>query len=194
MDKTTASRTRRLDVAETLTKPLDRFGLICALANLSTEEAEGQAASPSMVLLGEGDALARRMEGAALRGGGYAVREAEDSRSCLDLAVSERPDAIVMDIDLPPVGAFDTIVELRRQSWATAIPLIVLTGRELTTEEENFLSGKVLQVVHKDLNMKQELVGLLNHLFANIQLQSSSAPEGDFGTWAADYSDSPPPT
>jgi signal transduction histidine kinase/DNA-binding response OmpR family regulator len=193
-DKTTAARARRMGAVETLIKPLDRFSLICALANLSAEEAEGDRQAPSVILVAESDPLARRLEGATLRAAGYEVREAEDGDACIQTADQERPDVIVIDIDLPPTGAFDTIVDLRRQAWAAATPLVVLAARPLTEDEESFLSGKVLQVIRKDVTMKEELTALLNHLFAHIQLQSSSEFEGDFGTWHADYPEGPPPT
>jgi two-component system, OmpR family, KDP operon response regulator KdpE len=61
-----------------------------------------------------------------LRARQYEVLAARTGREALSLAVSQPPDAVILDLGLPDIDGTEVIVELRR--WYRA-PIIVLSGR-----------------------------------------------------------------
>ena len=63
---------------------------------------------------------------------GYAAIAAYDGRLALDLARSQSPDLIILDLMLPEVSGWDVCRELRRES---DIPIIMLTARDDITEK-----------------------------------------------------------
>jgi len=63
---------------------------------------------------------------------GYQVITAYDGRAALDLAWSNAPDLIVLDLMLPEVSGWDVCRELRRKS---DVPIIMLTARDDTTDK-----------------------------------------------------------
>jgi DNA-binding response OmpR family regulator len=62
---------------------------------------------------------------------GFAVRTAYDGRAALDLAHTEKPDLIVLDLGLPKLDGLDVTRELRKSSGA---PIIMLTARAEETD------------------------------------------------------------
>jgi two-component system KDP operon response regulator KdpE len=67
----------------------------------------------------------RRALHMALRANGYDVIEAEDGQTGLDLAASERPDLIVLDLALPDLDGVDVCRRVRE--WSR-VPVIVLSA------------------------------------------------------------------
>ena len=63
---------------------------------------------------------------------GYQVITAYDGRAALDLARSNIPDLIILDLMLPEVSGWDVCRELRRTS---DVPVIMLTARDDTTDK-----------------------------------------------------------
>ena len=62
-----------------------------------------------------------------LRRNGYQVIEARDGRQALQLARTERPDLVILDLMLPRLDGLDVCRELRRES---TVPIIMLTARD----------------------------------------------------------------
>jgi DNA-binding response OmpR family regulator len=58
---------------------------------------------------------------------GYRVISAYDGQTGLELAVKERPDLIVLDVDMPVLTGVEVCRELRRLK--VAVPILMLTGR-----------------------------------------------------------------
>ena len=58
---------------------------------------------------------------------GYRVVEAMDGEAGLNLALSENPDLIVLDVMLPKMDGFEVCKKVREKS---SVPIIMLTARE----------------------------------------------------------------
>ena len=63
---------------------------------------------------------------------GYQVIVAYDGQSALELARSNSPDLIILDLMLPEVSGWDVCRELRKES---DVPVIMLTARDDTTDK-----------------------------------------------------------
>ncbi|MFC1961859.1 response regulator [Chloroflexota bacterium] len=63
---------------------------------------------------------------------GYRVITAYDGHSALELARSDPPDLIILDLMLPEVSGWDVCRELRKKS---DVPIIMLTARDDTTDK-----------------------------------------------------------
>jgi DNA-binding response OmpR family regulator len=66
-----------------------------------------------------------------LERGGYQVLAATDGQTALAVASHERPDLVVLDLNLPGMDGLDVIRALRRN---TAVPVIMLTARAEETD------------------------------------------------------------
>jgi len=71
-----------------------------------------------------------------LQSAGYAVVSATDAETGLTLAHDERPDLILMDIQLPGMDGLQATRLLKRDAATRAIPVIALTALAMKGDEE----------------------------------------------------------
>jgi DNA-binding response OmpR family regulator len=70
-----------------------------------------------------------------LRQNGYDTVEAGDAETGIQLARSEQPDIIFLDIVLPGMDGFHALRALRRDPLTKAIPIIMISGNVAATEQ-----------------------------------------------------------
>src|SRR4029079_7036958 len=60
----------------------------------------------------------------------YAVLEASTGREALDIARRERPDLLLIDLNMPEMDGYEAIAKVRREITLTTMPIVVLTSEE----------------------------------------------------------------
>jgi len=68
---------------------------------------------------------------------GFIVIEAADGKTAVDLAESERPEVILMDLSLPIMDGFDAVKLIRQSESLKSVPIIAITAHQ----ETDFRSG-----------------------------------------------------
>lgn len=81
----------------------------------------------SQLLIVDDSTSMRQMVAFALTSGGYMVREAEDGQVALDIARTQRFDAVVTDVNMPVMDGITLIRELRQLPAYKFIPILMLT-------------------------------------------------------------------
>jgi two-component system cell cycle response regulator DivK len=71
-----------------------------------------------------------------LQSAGHTVLSATDAEAGLKLACGERPDLILMDIQLPGMDGLEATGMLKRDEMTRAIPVIALTALAMKGDEE----------------------------------------------------------
>jgi two-component system, cell cycle response regulator DivK len=101
-----------------------------------------QQREPSMprILLVEDNELNRDMLSRRLTRKGYEVLMAEDGASGVALALSERPDLILMDISLPVLDGWEATRRIKADPATAAIPVIALTAHAMAGDKQMALS------------------------------------------------------
>lgn len=66
----------------------------------------------------------------------YALVFAEDGEAALELAVSAKPDLVLMDVSLPKLDGHEATRRLKADAATAAIPVIVLTAHAMKGDEE----------------------------------------------------------
>jgi two-component system, cell cycle response regulator DivK len=89
--------------------------------------AESFASHPSLLIVDDyPDAL--DVWGVFLRAEGFTVLTASDGQSAFAEAVREKPDVIVMDLELPGKSGYEVARDLKAREDTREIPLIAATG------------------------------------------------------------------
>ena len=86
------------------------------------------------ILVVDDDPDLRDLIGYTLRRDGYFVIESEDGRAALLMAEVERPDLVLLDVNLPKLDGFEVCRRLRASPATSSIPIVMLTVRG--TEED----------------------------------------------------------
>jgi CheY-like chemotaxis protein len=108
----------------------ERFVLVEERAALHAVATNGR--SPSQraprVLIMEDDGSVRTLCSLVLEGAELSMLAASDGRVGLELARSERPDLIVMDVRMPGLDGFEFVEALRSDERTREIPVLFLSG------------------------------------------------------------------
>ena len=71
-----------------------------------------------------------------LGGSGYAVIEAQDGQDGVDKAKSERPDLILMDIQLPVIDGYEATRQIKADPSLAKMPIIAVSSFAMKGDEE----------------------------------------------------------
>ncbi len=94
------------------------------------------------VLIIEDEPSVLEIEESLLRMEGYHVMTADSGRKGLDLAVSEHPDLIILDLMLPELGGEEILYKLKGWPTTQNIPVVVVSAKSgLTNIEQVFTLG-----------------------------------------------------
>lgn len=94
---------------------------------------------------------------ARLRGSGYRVISATDAVSGITLARKETPDLIILDLGLPRDEGFQVLEQMRELTDLVAIPVIVLSARDPTTNDKLALEAGAVAYFQKPPDNNQFL-------------------------------------
>ena len=132
-----------LGASEYLTKPIDRDRLAAILARYT------RADGPRRVLVVEDDDSARDLIRRALEDEGWEVDEAENGRVALERLAEREPALVLLDLMMPEMDGFEFLETLREGEQHSAVPVVVITAKELTEEDHQRLNGGVERIVQK---------------------------------------------
>lgn len=105
---------------------------------------------------------------------GYRVLAAFDGEEGLSLALSEKPDLILLDVMLPKMDGFEVCKKIREKH---STPIIMLTARDEEVDKVLGLELGADDYCTKPFSVRE----LMARVKANIRRTSSDAPAGDLG-------------
>lgn len=110
--------------------------------------AHGADPAPPTIVVIEDDVVSALCLEALLRSEGWRVLLAEDGPGGRELVRAERPDLVLLDVNMPGESGLETCRRLKAEAALAAIPVIFLTGSEdLDTKLEGFRAGAVDYVI-----------------------------------------------
>lgn len=122
-----------LGATDYLIKPVEREHLLAALDRLAGQGRAGP------VLVVDDDEGIRHMLAEMLQAEGFATAQASDGHEALAVAIAQPPRVILLDLLLPDLDGLAVLGRLRGLPQTRQVPVVVLTGRTLTPEEEALL-------------------------------------------------------
>jgi CheY-like chemotaxis protein len=117
---------------------------------------------------------------------GCTVVEADNGETGLKAFAEEHPALILLDLMMPVLDGFGFLDELERQHPGHNVPVIVLTAKELTSEDFDRLNGRVARILAKgDLTYLDKLTELIRLRARMIGAAPQPIPPGS--TEGADH-------
>ena len=93
------------------------------------------------ILLVEDNPANRKLATTVLEHAGYRVLIADDATTGIAVAHQERPDLILMDIQLPGIDGLEATRRLKATEDTVAIPIVALTAFAMKGDEERILAA-----------------------------------------------------
>lgn len=101
-----------------------------------------------------------------LESAGHTVLRAVDAEAGLTLARTERPDLILMDIQLPGMDGLAATAILKQAPGTRAVPVIALTALAMKGEEERIRAAGCDGYIAKPIGIQAFLATIAGHLAA----------------------------
>ena len=96
----------------------------------------------------------------------FTLLAALDGEEGLTVARAERPDAILLDLVMPKISGFEVLDELLTGEETAEIPIVILTAKDVTEEERQFLNDHVQGLMSKATLTPQSLLEELRRMGA----------------------------
>jgi GAF domain-containing protein/DNA-binding response OmpR family regulator len=146
-----------LGAADYLTKPIDRERLSAVLKRYRRD---------LPILVVDDDPALRELVRRLLEREGYAVQEAENGRAALARLREAPPGLIVLDLMMPEMDGFDFVTAVRADEAWRAIPIIVVTAKDLTPDDRQRLNGYVEAILQKGASSRDALLAEVRAMVA----------------------------
>jgi PAS domain S-box-containing protein len=146
-----------LGASEYLTKPVDAARLVGVLRR-HAPEAGG---APGHALIVDDDELTRTVLRRTLEEAGWGVEEAADGRAALDCLMERVPRLVLLDLMMPGMDGFEVAARMQADPRWRAIPVVVVTARDLTAQDRLRLAGAADLIIEKG-GFRRDL--LLDHV------------------------------
>jgi CheY-like chemotaxis protein len=95
---------------------------------------------------------------------GFSVIAASGGQEAIQIAKSDPPDLVMLDLMMPSVTGFDVVEALRADTTTQGIPIMVLTAKSLTAADIRQLNGHVSTILRRGSTGAADLVGLLRQV------------------------------
>jgi CheY-like chemotaxis protein len=115
------------------------------------------------ILLVEDNEMNRDMLSRRLARNGFTVAIAVDGRQGVDMATSEEPDLILMDMSLPVMDGWEATRRVKADPNTSKIPVIALTAHAMSDDREKALAAGCDDFDSKPVDL-QRLLGKIKAL------------------------------
>ena len=184
------ARCRDLSIAAYLTKPVQPSELLDALMDelakekperpkgISVPQPSGEKSNPLKVLIAEDNAVNRLLARRLLEKHGHAVRVVENGQEALAAIEQERPDLVLMDVQMPVMDGLEAIhaIRAKEQTSGLHLPIVALTAHAMKGDRERCLAAGADEYLAKPIRAAELFAALGRMRAGNIGPRSSPAP------------------
>ena len=104
------------------------------------------------ILLVEDNAVNRDLMQFLLSSQGYQVREAATAEDAFKILKTERPDLIVMDVQLPGMDGLEAAKKLKEDPATRDIPVVAVTSYAMKVDRERALAAGCADYITKPID------------------------------------------
>lgn len=83
---------------------------------------------------------------------GYAVIGATDGTTGIEAVIKEKPDLVIMDIQLPDINGLEATKKIRKSGAAGNVPIIAVTSYAMVGDKEKTLTAGCTGYIEKPIN------------------------------------------
>lgn len=112
----------------------------------------------SSILLVDDDPKALELLAEVLRSAGYETQAVRSGKRALEVLANKAVGAILLDLLMPGMDGFEVIRHVRQETTLKNLPILVMTGKNLTADEVALLGRETQALMHKKGSWHQQLI------------------------------------
>ena len=103
------------------------------------------------ILLAEDNAANRYLASYLLEGAGYTVIHAQNGQEAIRLTLAERPDLVLMDIQMPEMDGYEAALRIRAEQELANIPIVAVTSYAMTSDRTKAMEMGFVGYIEKPI-------------------------------------------
>ncbi|MEL6259968.1 MAG: response regulator [Cyanobacteria bacterium J06626_6] len=160
-----------LGAADYLTKPVERSRLLQVV-----KKYRASVETPRVMIV-EDDVTNREMLGRQLEKEGWQVVELANGRMALEQLPQYRPNLVLLDLMMPEMDGFEFLDKFRQNPDWEAIPVIVITAKDLTSDEhQKLIDHHIATIYQKGAYDRQNMLTEVHTLIEKVLMPGKPAP------------------
>jgi CheY-like chemotaxis protein len=136
-----------LGASGVLSKPVRKPDLLDVLQKVRQQHWGDK--ETARILVVDDDPKAVKLVSRHLESAGFTADKAYGGAEAIALARTDKPDLLILDLMMPEVSGFDVVTALNTDSRTRDIPIIILTARDVSSEDRQKLNSDVVAIVEK---------------------------------------------
>ena len=116
------------------------------------------------VLVADDNDVAQRLCRRVLEKAGYSVLIAEDGLQAVEMALSQRPAMILMDVAMPGIDGIEAMKRIKAE--LPSQPIVIASAHSMASDRERFLAAGADDILSKPFRLA-DLVAIVAKLTAN---------------------------
>ena len=113
------------------------------------------------VLVADDNDVAQRLCKRVLEKAGYSVIVARDGLQAVDVALSQRPSMILMDVAMPGIDGLEAMRRIKAE--LPAMPIVIASAHSMASDTDRFLAAGADKVLSKPFRLA-DLVAIVGKL------------------------------
>jgi PAS domain S-box-containing protein len=150
-------------------KPLEAKELIKRLSKINLKRLAG--GRRTCVLVVDDEPSNREWARHVLEPAGFDVTLASGGREAIELARSQKPDVVMLDLRMPEIDGFQ-VVQALSDKETRAIPIAVLTAKHVTNADIKQLDGRVSTILMRGSTGAVDLIGQIQVILNKRMVQA----------------------
>jgi CheY-like chemotaxis protein len=146
-------------------KPVDGKELVRRLNRFNFKRTLGK--EEVRILVVDDEVPNREWLNRTLSPAGFTVLSASGGREAIQMAKSEKPDLVLLDLMMPEVTGFDVVEALRSSEETREMPIMVLTAMNLSEADKRNLNGRVSDILSRGSVGGSDIIELLKRVVAH---------------------------
>ncbi len=138
-----------------LVKPIDPEVLLCTLGEVTRRRGARR------ILIVDDEEMSRYVLRQHLVASDRIVVEAGSGQEALRRARDDRPDVVCLDLGMSDLDGFEVLRRLKADPLTRGIPVVIVTGRELSAGERTMLGGLAAGVLSKHTVSRENALALI---------------------------------
>ena len=155
-----------LGADEYIVKPVKKATLLTAVERCLNQLKPIGRTRPILVV--EDDAPTREFVAELLSKSGYSVVTAVDGAEARSQIAASLPELVILDLILPDVSGFQLLAEWRTNARTAELPVFVLTSKDLTSEEQEYIRKHTELLLQKQQPWQESLVTQLRRTLPGV--------------------------
>jgi CheY-like chemotaxis protein len=113
------------------------------------------------VLVADDNEVAQRLCKRVLEKAGYSVLIAADGLQAVDIALSQRPTMILMDVAMPGIDGLEAMRRIKAD--VPSMPVVIASAHSMSSDRERFLAAGADDVLSKPFRLA-DLIAIVESL------------------------------